>query len=205
MVKLKAIEGGKSRERAFEELIVPHFDSLYRRAYRLTRDADDAEDLVQELCIRAHRELDDLTSMDNPKAWLHKVLYRLSVDLARRNRGSPLRPLSVVQEDDSSLDVASTEPGPAEHAEAELLLRRLQRALKALRPEEQVLLVLHEVEGYTLAEIEEVMALPPSTVKSRLHRARVKLGRMMQRTECELTSKARGSSYELPRHHQSVG
>lgn len=204
MGKFRAIRGGKSREAAFERFIVPHFDSLYRRAYRLTRDRDDAEDLVQELWIRAYHAFDDLRSFDNPTGWLLRVLYRLFVDLTRRNACSPVRPLSAAEEEGSSMEVASMEPGPAEHAETDLLRQRLHRALKALRPEEQALLVLHEVEGYSLAEIEEITELPPSTVKSRLHRARAKLGRLMQHTDYESTNK-RGSQYELPRRHQFVG
>lgn len=205
MHKFKTIRGGQSREAAFERFIAPHFDALYRRAYRLTRDADDAEDLVQELCIRAYRAFDDVKDMDKPIAWLLRVLYRLFVDFARHNACSPVRRLSMVEEEASSIDVASPEPGPAEHAETDLLRERLHRALNVLPPEEQALLVLHEVEGYSLAEIEEITELPPSTVKSRLHRARVKLGRLMQRSEHELTTSARGSDYELPRRQQSVG
>lgn len=205
MRKFRTIRGGKSREAEFERFIALHFDALYRRAYRLTRDADDAEDLVQELCIRAYRAFDDVKNMDNPRAWLLRVLYRLFVDFARHNACSPVRALSVVEEDGSSIDVASAEPGPAEHMETDLLRERLHRALKVLRPEEQALLVMHEVEGYSLAEIEEITELPPSTVKSRLHRARVKLGRLLRHAEHEATTNSRGSHYELPRRHRSVG
>lgn len=191
--------------KAFDELVCPHFDALYRRAYRLTRDVGDAEDLVQEICLRAHLEFDALASMDNPKAWLFKVLYRLFVDLARHNARSPIRSLNLVQVDDASVDMASAEPGPAEHAETDFLRASLERALKVLGREERVLLVLHEVEGYTLNEIEEVIGLPPSTVKSRLHRARVRLGRLMRTAESEPVNNARGSNNGLPRYQQSVG
>ena len=178
----------RSSDLEFEEVIRPHLDGLYGRAYALTGSVQDAEDLVQEVCIRASARLEELASHENPRAWLMRVLYRLFVDLVRSRRRSPIR-LMVPEDAQASVDAAvSTDPGPEQQADASTFLRRLRLAWERLTAEEQLLLALHGIEGLSLAEIQEVTGLPVGTIKSRLHRSRVRLGQLLK--TADLTEKA---------------
>jgi RNA polymerase sigma factor (sigma-70 family) len=192
MTKRPGTRGQRAADLEFEELMRPHLDAIYGRAYALTGSTQDAEDLTQEVCIRASARLDDVVKHDNPRAWLLRVLYRLFVDLVRSRRRSPIRLLVG----DQGLDAAiSTEPGPEQHAEAASFYKRLRLAWERLTNDEQLLLALHGVEGLSLAEIQDVTGLPLGTIKSRLHRSRVRLGRLL--LTADLTHRAEKSASAL--------
>lgn len=169
----------RSRAQRFEALIAPHYDVLYRTAYRFTRSADDAEDLVQELCVRAYPELDRLASLERPRAWLMHVMRRIFIDQTRRYERRHVESIDDV----GSAEPVSELPGPAEHAERTIQAERLGRAWGRLDREQRTLLALHDIEGYTLAELVELTGTKEGTLKSRLHRARVKLGRLLEREQ----------------------
>jgi RNA polymerase sigma-70 factor (ECF subfamily) len=190
----------ETQDAAFEQFIAPHFAALFHRAYRLTGDVDEAEDLVQEACIRAHAALDELVGMNNPTGWLHTVLYHLFVDSRRRDQ----RLRSVDRGEAEFPEVACAKPGPSEQMEIDLLHRRLRRVMRVLSPIEQALLVMREVEGYSLSEIAAIVELPVTTVRPRLHRAREKLGRLMRPQQPEIVN-TRGNDDELPRRQSSAG
>ncbi len=178
MAKLTVASGPQPEaERRFQALVQPHYETLYRTAYRLTRSTHDAEDLVQEVCVRAYPRLTELERLEQPRGWLAKVLYRLFIDSARRYERSNVTSLELI--DAAALE--GDEPGPPEQAERALAQRLLDRAWVHLDREQQVLLALHDVEGYTLNELHEVTGLKEGTLKSRLHRARVRLGKLLQR------------------------
>lgn len=84
----------ESHRSLFAKLVEPHFDGLYRAAMRLTRNADDAEDLVQEACLRAYAQLSSLERAERPAAWLQRVQYRIFIDDVRHRRRSPFAALS---------------------------------------------------------------------------------------------------------------
>jgi RNA polymerase sigma-70 factor (ECF subfamily) len=192
MTKRPDIPGRRRGDLEFEEFMRPHLNDVYGRAYALTGSTQDAEDLTQEVWIRASARLDDVVRHDNPRAWLLQVLYRLFVDLVRGRRRSPIR----LATDNESLDAAiSTEPGPEEHAEASTFYKRFRLAWERLTDDEQLLLALHGIEGLSIAEIQEVTGLPLGTIKSRLHRSRVRLGRLL--TTADLTNRATSSASAL--------
>ena len=181
----------RSSDLEFEEVIGPHLDGIYGRAYALTGSIQDAEDLVQEVCIRASARLEELAHHENPRAWLMQVLYRLFVDLVRGRRRSPIR-LMAPEDVQALVDAAvSTEPGPEQRADASTLLRRLRVAWERLAADEQLLLALHGIEGLSLSEIQEVTGLPVGTIKSRLYRSRIRLGQLLKTADLtEKTDKA---------------
>jgi RNA polymerase sigma-70 factor (ECF subfamily) len=108
------------------------------------------------------------------------VLYRLFVDLVRSRRRSPIRPLA--REDvQASVDAAvSPEPGLEQQVDASTFLKRLHLAWGRLTSDEQLLLALHGIEGLSLVEIQDVTGLPVGTIKSRLHRSRIRLGQLLR-------------------------
>ena len=187
---LTVIEGRGSPEARFAALVQPHYDLMYRVAYRFTRSAHDAEDLAQEVCVRAFPRLAEIEKLEQPRAWLLRVLYRLFVDSARRYERKHVGSIDDV---DADLLVCDR-PTLIEETERAQDRRRLSRAWQHMDQEQRALLALHDVEGYSLAELKELTGLKDGTLKSRLHRARVRLGKLLQRegmtTEVVLDSRS---------------
>jgi len=157
---------------AFEVLLEPHMDSLYRMAYRLSGNQADAEDLIQDLFIKLYPQLGEMARVERLKAWLARVLYNLFVDRKRQKDRSPLQ---LVGNDEWLEQHEDTAAGPDAELEQGQTAHHLERLLAELNPEQRELILLHDVEGYTLAELETILATPIGTLKSRLHRTRAAL------------------------------
>jgi len=156
--------------RRFEQAIRPWLDDLRRLAIRLTGNADDADDLLQDLMLRLQPRMDEVADLDRPRPWLARVLYRLFVDQWRRRRNAP------VIDDESDVDRQPAHSDlPDTVFQRALTRERLQAALDDLPAFQRELVILHDVEGYTLAEIATMAGTPTGTLKSRLHRARAAL------------------------------
>lgn len=164
------------RARRFDAVVRPHFDVLYRAAMRLTRCREDAEDLVQDVALRACAELERLEALEAPRAWLLRVQYRLFVDGFRRCARSP-----VAASADLALteNAASEDPGPEELSEIRDRQRQLASVWRGLNRRQQALLALH-AEGYTLAELAEFTGQSSNAVGVGLHRARARLARLLR-------------------------
>jgi len=160
---------------AFEKLLRPHFDRLYRLAWRLCGQKAEAEDLFQELLIKAFGKLDDLVKIDEPGSWLCRMMYNLFIDERRR---FARRRMHTVEEGELAGDGLAGLPGtqnPAlDHERRERLLA-LDTALRQLSDEHRIVVLLHDTEGYKLLEIQDLTGVPVGTIKSRLHRARARL------------------------------
>jgi RNA polymerase sigma-70 factor (ECF subfamily) len=138
---------------------------LYGTAYRLTRNAHDAEDLVQDTVLRAFRAFDRYTSGTNIRAWLYTILYRVRTDALRRMGRTP-----------ESLELP--EEGPAVPPEQEALARggdAIARALEDLPETFRAAVVLRDVEEFSYGEIARILDVPVGTVMSRIHRGRTLL------------------------------
>jgi RNA polymerase sigma-70 factor (ECF subfamily) len=162
-------------ERQFEALVGPHFETLHRAALRLTRRRQDAEDLVQEVCLRAYRELARLESLESVCAWLLRVQYRIFVDGVRKR----VRARTDAAYGGELCDaLASDEPGPEELTSAAYTQERLDKAWAQLTVEQRALLALH-AEGYGLAELEKITGKNRNLLSARLHRARGRLAKLI--------------------------
>jgi RNA polymerase sigma-70 factor (ECF subfamily) len=174
-VTLSDIMSTADQSLAFERLVRPHFDRLYRLAWRLTGAKPEAEDLFQELLIKAYGKLDDLVEIEEPGSWLCRVMYNLFIDEQRR---FARRRMHTVEEGQLACEGLENLPGgenPVLDNERIERIRRLDRALAQLSDEHRVVVLLHDTEGYKMTEIEELTGVPVGTVKSRLHRARARL------------------------------
>ncbi len=164
---------------AFERIVSPHLDRLYRLAWRLTGSKAEAEDLFQELLIKAFGKLDDLVHIDEPGSWLSRIMYNLFVDQHRRFRRQRL---TIVEEGQLPVggiaDFAGTE-NPEADQERLQRFERLENALNQLSDEHRIIVLLHDTEGYKLKEIQELTGTPEGTIKSRLHRARARLRQIL--------------------------
>jgi RNA polymerase sigma-70 factor (ECF subfamily) len=166
-------------DQTFAELVQPHFAALHRVALRLTRRRADAEDLVQEVCLRAVTRLEDLCVVTNRRAWLMRALYHCFVDAARRRRR---RPQAALLCDDAPGAPASDDPGPERAAEAQRMHERLAAVWQRLDAEQRALLSLH-AEGNDLAELAAIFAINRNALSARLHRARQRLAKLLAADE----------------------
>jgi RNA polymerase sigma-70 factor (ECF subfamily) len=165
----------EAHKATFEKIVRPHLDRLYRLAFRLTGQQAEAEDLFQELLIRAYGKLDDLVAIDEPGSWLSRVMYNLFIDERRRFARQRMHLVDEGYLPGDGLEGLPGSDNPARDHERLEKLQRLDQALSQLSDEHRVIVLLHDTEGYKLEEIHKVMNIPVGTVKSRLHRARARL------------------------------
>ena len=159
----------------FDQLVRPHFDRLFRLAYRLTPSKPEAEDLFQELLIKAFGKLDELADIEEPGAWLSRVMYNLFVDQHRRFARQRMHIVAESQLPGDGLEGLPGGDDPVANNERRQRLTRLDAALQQLSEEQRIVVLLHDTEGYKIKEIQELTGTPAGTVKSRLHRARARL------------------------------
>ncbi len=162
----------------FEQRIGPHVDDLYRLAYRFTGNRHDAEDLVQELLTRLFDRRRQLRDIENLRPWLARSLYNLYIDSLRSHQRTPF---SQLEDDAARLDQL---PAP-QQGEYDDFDRVLQQALYSLSETHRSLILFHDVEGYTLPELSQILAQPLGTLKSRLHRARARLREKLREQDME--------------------
>jgi RNA polymerase sigma-70 factor (ECF subfamily) len=166
-----------SPDARFASLVQPHFAALYRAALRLTRRRHDAEDLVQEVCLRACARLEELEDVANTRAWLMRTLYHLFIDTARRRR-LRLRFAAFVGDSDESAAMTSDEPGPERAVDAHHMHDRVVAVWDRLEPEQRALLSLH-AEGHGLEELVAIFGINRNALSARLHRARQRLANLL--------------------------
>ena len=160
---------------SFEELVGPHVAGLYRLAWRLTGDTAEAEDLVQELLTRLYARRDELVAPERLRPWLARALRNLWVDRYRRAQARPPWDDLDIADPETPLPPADSSAEPARLLERDLTAERLQRAVDCLPPPQREVVVLHDVEGFTLQEVAEAAQVSVGTLKSRLSRARARL------------------------------
>lgn len=148
---------------AFAVIVAGAGARLYRLAVRMTGDRDEADDVVQEAFIRAHRALCD--GAWDGRARLETWLYRIVVNTALNARRERVRRRRLVEVRD--------DPGPLQETQAEA--RQLMALVRELPREQQAALVLKELEGMTAAEIAAVLECSEGAVEQRLVRARATL------------------------------
>jgi RNA polymerase sigma-70 factor (ECF subfamily) len=154
---------------SWDEVVRTHSARVYRLAYRLSGNAQDAEDLTQETFIRVFRSLADYTP-GTFEGWLHRITTNLFLDMVRRRQRIRF---DALPEDTERL--AGTAPSPEQVYADTHLDPRIQAALDALPPDFRVAVVLCDIEGLTYEEIATTLGIKLGTVRSRIHRGRVQL------------------------------
>jgi len=168
-----------SRKTRFEALLRPHFDALYAAARRMTRVSADAEDLVQEVAIKAFERLEELERMEYPRAWLLRVMYNKFIDTQRSEDRSPMSQAATGETSAEPDEHGRSDWLPEESLDREIRITRILMAMKRLDSEAASLVALRDIEGLTIAELEKLTGSPAGTIKAQLHRTRARLGRML--------------------------
>lgn len=173
----------------FAEKVERLSDRLFGTALRLTRNSDDAEDLVAETVARAWAKLGELNDPQSFDAWTLRILTNTFVSEWRRRRARPEVAMEPEPEDGEdepfSLFEKLHQPfllwwsTPEEEVIAKLLREDMDRALDALPDVFRIAIVLVDVQGYSYSEAAELLGVPIGTVRSRLARARSQLQRAL--------------------------
>ncbi|HEY7314635.1 MAG TPA: sigma-70 family RNA polymerase sigma factor [Gemmataceae bacterium] len=168
---------------AFGVLVRCYQERLYNSVYRLVDNAEDAQDVVQEAFLSAYQSLDGFKGDSLFFTWLYRIAVNTAISLKRKQRamvridmgrnGEPLiEPLDPSEE---------SRPGHAlEQAEQG---RRIREALARLSPEHRAVLVMKDMEGQKYETMAEILQVPIGTIRSRLHRARLELREVLEKSE----------------------
>jgi len=158
---------------AFRVLVELHAQAAFRLAFRLMRDERDAEDVVQESFIRAHRRLPAFEARSNFGTWLHRIVVNCALDALRTRDGrGPHRREEPVEIPES---LAFQGPSPERLARSSEIRRRLEESMEMLTMQERVAFTLRHHEGRSIEDIGETLGIQHSAAKHAVFRAVRKL------------------------------
>jgi RNA polymerase sigma-70 factor (ECF subfamily) len=170
--------GGKERQKRTEEgdpeelhqLVVEHGDAIYRLALSVVRDPSLAEDIAQETLVKAWLALPSFRGDSSLRGWVLRIAHNTAISTIRKRRAVVIDPH----------DLPERETGPDRSVESsvqsEAVMSEFVEALETLDDLSRTIVVLRELEGLSYEEIAEVVNVPMPTVKTRLFRARRRLG-----------------------------
>jgi RNA polymerase sigma-70 factor (ECF subfamily) len=161
---------------AFNELVLLYQNQAYNVAYRIMGDSDSAEDATQEAFISAFRAISSYRG-GSFRAWLLRIVTNACYDELRRRKRRPTSSLEALYVTDAMPGdpFVNGAEGPEGYAQRQDLNRALHAGLQTLPPDQRVVLVLSDVQGYDYREIAEITGVSLGTIKSRLSRARAKM------------------------------
>ena len=174
----------RGAQEAFREIVTRFERPVYSLIVRMVQDPGTAEDLAQEVFIKAFRRLDTYDGERKFSSWLFKIAHNTTIDHLRRHTPDTVPLEGGKDQDDDRGGLAAilsddSMESPSAAAERKDMARSLERAISALRPDYREVVVLFYVEGASYQEICEVTGLPLGTVKTNLHRARKELAEGM--------------------------
>jgi len=163
---------GRKKRSAFAHDVLEHSDGLYRYALKLTRDEQEAEDLVQETLLKAYRNYSKTRTSSNYRAWAYTILRNEFISRKRKpKREVPFDP----DFDTDRLATSSSESEPFKNDWKQSVSDEILLALDGLGETHRSVILLCDVEGLTYEEISQIMKCPIGTVRSRVFHARKQL------------------------------
>jgi RNA polymerase sigma-70 factor (ECF subfamily) len=174
----------KGDDSAFEELITRHQTKAYNLALRLTKNAEDAEEVLQDVFTSVYRKIDRFEGKSAFSSWMYRIVVNASfMKLRKRNQ----KPTLSMEELSPTAQQKCLEDSSGTHCKSDSwsinreLRDELQSAINKLPEEYRAVYVLRDVDGLSNQEAAQVLHLTVPAVKSRLHRARIMLKKKLQR------------------------
>ena len=168
---------------AFGVLVRRYQERLYHSVYRLVENAEDAQDVVQEAFLHAYQSLNGFKGDSLFFTWLYRIAVNTAISFKRKNR--VLARMEGGKNGEHVLEpldpsAASRPEHALEQAEEEM---RVRQALARLSPEHRAVLILKEIEGQKYETMAKILQVPIGTIRSRLHRARLELRELLEKSE----------------------
>ncbi|MCT2196004.1 RNA polymerase sigma factor SigW [Paenibacillus sp. p3-SID1389] len=164
----------KGDQEAFAELVDLYKDKLYHLGYRMLSNRHEAEDVVQETFLRVHKHWNRYDDKQKFSTWIYRIATNLCIDRLRKRK--PSYYLDAEMNDQDGLDGYTLIPGDERTPETEYLLSETQltihQAIEGLPAKYKSVIVLRYLQELSLQEISEVLDMPVTTVKTRVHRGR---------------------------------
>ena len=169
---------------AFRVLVERHSRSIFRLAYRMTGNEQDAEDVVQDSLLRAYKQLGKFDHRASFGTWLYRISTNCSLDLvrARMRRGEHLAPATHAhgETEDAVLALPSSDPSPERAALSGEVAHHITAAMNELSSTERTAFVLRHFEGMRIEEVSRVLDCQPGAAKHSVFRAVQKLRRALE-------------------------
>jgi len=166
---------------AFRALVERHSRGLFRLAFRMTGNQQDAEDVVQESFLRAYRQLGKFDERASFGTWIYRIATNCSLDLVRaRKRRSEHSASEAVDGDDPVATLPSSGPTPERVTLSGELRERVAEAMQGLSETERAAFVLRHYEGLRIEEVSRILECRPGAAKHSVFRAVQKLRRALQ-------------------------
>lgn len=169
---------------AFDDLVRRHEVRAFQYAYRLTRNQEEASDVVSEAFVRVFNAIHNFKGKSSFSTWLYRILTNCYLDMRKRERNRPTTSLDTSPEDgEIERQYESPDRSPHEESERSERERAMVRAVGKLPEYQQAMITMYHVEMMSYEDIAAALDLPIGTVKSRLNRARLMLRDFLAKDE----------------------
>jgi RNA polymerase sigma-70 factor (ECF subfamily) len=158
-----------SKTTRFSELLSSHEKEIYRYAYRMTGDPDDAKDLLQETFLRAFQAFPRLPRNANHRAWLYRITYRQALNLFRSRRTRATAPL------EEAVELSDSNGHPEALSETRRLARTLAGLIRDLTARQRSALLLKKYEGLSYADVAGVLGTTEESARAHVYQAMKKI------------------------------
>ncbi len=156
---------------AFEILVQKYLKTIYNFVYHLSGNADEANDIAQEVFVKIWKNLKKFDPKQNFKTWIFSIARNTTIDYFRKKRSISFGDMEIGEDTSFEDSLTDTEPLPDSVFEQKELGAYLEKALQTLSPEERTIILLHDKEDFTFEEIAKTVGKPMNTVKSQYRRA----------------------------------
>jgi RNA polymerase sigma-70 factor (ECF subfamily) len=178
----RALEGDLP---AFEKLVARYQNKLIGYSARMLGDQDEAEDVAQEVFIKAYRSLESFRGDSQVSTWIYRIATNLCIDRIRARKRRPQQAYSLDEpmdkdEDKGGREIADLSAEPTREVERDELRRRVREVMNEMPEKMRTILIMCDMQGMAYDEIAKVLDCPIGTVKSRLFHARADLGRRLR-------------------------